>query len=147
MLFLWACHEKWFYVASIAPAEVSQASYLLWKSHQHNKSWPLYSVLWKLLFILNTFTFDNIYSGQYLWNKFISLDYIQFQCKSTVILVGLFDYFQHGEVFFLTRDGVQYPKEFLLLAQELMHFTQEILSLLPTKLRTPYSRNLRVPIH
>ena len=27
---------------------------LLWKSHEHNNtSWPLYSVLWKLLFILH----------------------------------------------------------------------------------------------
>ena len=36
-------------------------------------------------------------------------------------------------------------QEFLLLTQELIHFTQEILPLLPKKLRTPYSRNLRVP--
>ena len=46
--------------------------------------------------------------------------------------------------FFLVRDGVQY-QEFLLFTQELIHFTQEILPLLPKKLRTPYSRNLRVP--
>ena len=36
-------------------------------------------------------------------------------------------------------------QEFLLFTQELIHFTQEILSLLPKKLRTPHSRNLRVP--
>ena len=36
-------------------------------------------------------------------------------------------------------------QEFLLFTQELIHFTQEILPLLPKKLRTPYSRNLRVP--
>ena len=36
-------------------------------------------------------------------------------------------------------------QEFLLLTQKLIHFTQEILPLLPKKLRTPYSRNLRVP--
>ena len=47
--------------------------------------------------------------------------------------------------FFLVRDGVQY-QQFLLFTQELIHFTQEILALLPKKLRTPYSRNLRVPI-
>ena len=49
----------------------------------------------------------------------------------------------HG-IFFLVRDGVQY-QDFLLVTQELIHFTQEILPLLPKKLRTPYSRNLRVP--
>ena len=38
-------------------------------------------------------------------------------------------------------------KEFLLFTQELIHFTQEILPLLPKKLLTPYSRNLRVPSH
>ena len=46
----------------------------------------------------------------------------------------------------LVRDGVQY-QELLLFTQELIHFTQEILPLLPKKLRTPYSRNLRVPNH
>ena len=61
-------------------------------------------------------------------------------------LAGLFDYFQHEEVFLLARDGVQY-QEFLLFTQELIHFTQEIVPLLPKKLRTPYSRNLRVPNH
>ena len=35
--------------------------------------------------------------------------------------------------------------ELFLFIQELFHFTQEILPLLPKKLRTPYSRNLRVP--
>ena len=35
-------------------------------------------------------------------------------------------------------------QEFFLLTQELFHFTQEILPLLPKKLQTPYSRNLRV---
>ena len=35
-------------------------------------------------------------------------------------------------------------QEFFLLTQELIHFTQEILPLLPKKLRAPYSRNLRV---
>ena len=35
--------------------------------------------------------------------------------------------------FFLVRDGVQY-QEFLLFTQELIHFTQEILPLLPKKL-------------
>ena len=38
-------------------------------------------------------------------------------------------------------------KEFFLFTQELIHFAQEILPLLPKKLRTPYSRNLRVPIN
>ena len=38
-------------------------------------------------------------------------------------------------------------QEFLLFTQELINFTQEILPLLPKKLRTPYSRNLRVPNH
>ena len=46
--------------------------------------------------------------------------------------------------FFLVRDGVQY-QEFLLFTQELFHFTQEMLPLLHKKLRTSYSRNLRVP--
>ena len=36
-------------------------------------------------------------------------------------------------------------QEFLLFTQELIHFTQEILPLLPEKLQTPHSRNLRVP--
>ena len=36
-------------------------------------------------------------------------------------------------------------QEFFLFTQELIHFTQEILPLLPKKLRTPYSRNMRVP--
>ena len=36
-------------------------------------------------------------------------------------------------------------QEFFLFTQELIHFTQEILPLLPKKLRAPYSRNLRVP--
>ena len=52
----------------------------------------------------------------------------------------------YTELFFLVRDGVQY-QEFLLFAQEFNHFTQEILPLLPKKLRTPYSRSLRVPTH
>ena len=51
----------------------------------------------------------------------------------------------HGN-FFLVRDGVQY-QEFLLFTQELINFTQEMLPLLPKKLRTPYSRNLMVPSH
>ena len=61
-------------------------------------------------------------------------------------LAGLFDYFQHGQVFLLARDGVS-TQEFFLFTQELMHFTHEILPLLPKKLRAPYSRNLRVPIN
>ena len=56
----------------------------------------------------------------------------------------LFDYFQHVEVFLLARDGVQYPRIFPIHSR-INRFTQEILPLLPTKLRTPYSRNLRVP--
>ena len=36
-------------------------------------------------------------------------------------------------------------QEFFRFTQELIHFTQEILPLLPKKLRTPYSRNLRIP--
>ena len=36
---------------------------------------------------------------------------------------------------------------FLLFTQELIHFTQQMLPLLPKKLRTPYSRNLRFPNH
>ena len=50
----------------------------------------------------------------------------------------------YSDFFFLVRDGVQY-QEFLLFTQELIHFTHEILSLLPKKLRTPYSTNLSVP--
>ena len=38
-------------------------------------------------------------------------------------------------------------QEFFLFTRELIHFTQEILPLLPKKLRTSYSRNLRVPIN
>ena len=38
-------------------------------------------------------------------------------------------------------------QEFFLFTQELIRFTQKILPLLPTKLQTPYSRNLRVPIY
>ena len=38
-------------------------------------------------------------------------------------------------------------QEFFLFTQELIHFTQEILPLLPKKLRTSYSRNLRAPNH
>ena len=102
-------HVRWFHVASIPPAEVSQETYLLCKWHQHNNiSWPLYSVLWKLHFYFKYIYFWQ-HSGQYFWNKFISLDYIWLQCKSTANLAGLFDYSQHGEVFLLARDGVQYP--------------------------------------
>ena len=50
----------------------------------------------------------------------------------------------YTDFFFLVRDSVQY-KEFLLFTQELIHFTQEILPLLPKKLRTSNSRNLKVP--
>ena len=46
--------------------------------------------------------------------------------------------------FFLVRDGVQYPRIFPIPSRILIHFTQEMLPLLPKKLRTPYSRNLRV---
>ena len=38
-------------------------------------------------------------------------------------------------------------QECFLFTQELIHFTQEIIPLLLKKLRTPYSRNLRVPNH
>ena len=38
-------------------------------------------------------------------------------------------------------------QEFFLFTQELFHFTEEILPVQPKKLRTPYSRNLRVPIN
>ena len=38
-------------------------------------------------------------------------------------------------------------QKFFLFSQELIHFAQEILPLLPKKLRTPYLRNLRVPTH
>ena len=38
-------------------------------------------------------------------------------------------------------------QKFFLFTQELVHFIHEILHLLPKKLRTPYSRRLRVPIH
>ena len=38
-------------------------------------------------------------------------------------------------------------QEFFLFTQELINFTQEILPLSPKKLRTPYSRNLRVPTY
>ena len=58
-------------------------------------------------------------------------------------LTGLFSYFQHGEVFF-SLEVVFNTQEFLLFTQELIHFTQEVLRSLPKKLRTPYSRNLRV---
>ena len=54
-------------------------------------------------------------------------------------------YFQHGEDFLFSLEVVFSTQEFFLFSQELFHFTQEILPLLPTKLRRPYSRNLRVP--
>ena len=38
-------------------------------------------------------------------------------------------------------------QEFFIFTQELIHFTQEMLPILPKKLPTPYSRNLRVPIY
>ena len=38
-------------------------------------------------------------------------------------------------------------QEFLLFTPELIHFSQEMLPLLPRKLRAPYLRNLRVPIN
>ena len=50
----------------------------------------------------------------------------------------------YTENFFLVQDGVQYPRIFAIHSR-INPFTQEILSLLPKKLRTPYSRNLRVP--
>ena len=40
---------------------------------------------------------------------------------------------------------MQYIQECFLFTQELINFTQENLPLLLKKLRTPYSRNLRVP--
>ena len=132
---------RWFHVACIPPAQVSQATYLLLKSQQYNRpiSWPLYSVLWKLHFYFKYIYFWQ-YSGQYFWNKFISLGWIWLQCKFTMNLAALFDYFSTcRRIFFLARDGVQYLTFFL--------FTQEIPPLLPKKLRTPYSRNLRVPTH
>ena len=55
-------HERLFHVAYIPPAEVSQATYLLWKSHQHNIGYPDLFIRYceSCFFILNTFTFDNI---------------------------------------------------------------------------------------
>ena len=51
----------------------------------------------------------------------------------------------HGQIFFFYFKMVFSTQEFLLSTQELIHFTQEILPLLPKKVRTPYSRNLRGP--
>ena len=64
-------------------------------------------------------------------------------------LTGLFrpSYFQHGEAFFFSLEVVFSTQEFFPFTQELLYFTQEILPLLPKKLLTPYSRNLRVPTH
>ena len=49
--------------------------------------------------------------------------------------------------FFFQFERVFSTQEFFIFTQELFHFTQEILPLLPKKLPTPYSRNLRVPNH
>ena len=54
-------------------------------------------------------------------------------------------YYSEKYFFFFYFEMVFNTQEFLLFTQELIHFTQEILPLLPKKLRTPYSRNLRVP--
>ena len=43
-------------------------------------------------------------------------------------LTRLFDYFQHGEVFFLAQDGIS-TQEFFVFTQEIFYFTQEILPL------------------
>ena len=80
------------------------------------------------IFILNTFIFDNIVATFLKQIHFIRLHLVSI--KSTVNLAGLFYYFQHGEVFLLARDGVQYPR-FLLFTQELIHYTQDIFPLLP----------------
>ena len=116
-----------------------------WKSHEHNISWLFYSLLRKLLFYFKYIHFWQ-HSGQYLWNKFISLDYIKFHCKSTVNLAGLFDYFQHGEVFLLARDGVQYPRIFPIhsrinpfYSRNFTFITQEITNTLLKKFEGPYS--------
>ena len=50
----------------------------------------------------------------------------------------------YKEKYFLAQ-MVLSTQEFFLFTQELIHFIQEILPLLPKKLQTPYSRNLRVP--
>ena len=54
-----------------------------------------------------------------------------------MILVGQFDYFQHGEVFLLARDGVQYPRIFPIhsrinpfYSRNFTFITQEITNIL-----------------
>ena len=58
------------------------------------------------------------------------------QCKSTTNLAALLS----TRRIFLARDGVQYPRIFPINSR-----INLFLPLLPKKLRTPYSRNLRVP--
>ena len=48
-------------------------------------------------------------------------------------MIGLFDYFQHAELFLLAL-AVFSTQEFFLFTQELIHFAQEILPILPKKL-------------
>ena len=53
----------------------------------------------------------------------------------------------YKEKYFFLAQMLFSTQKFFLFNEELIHFTQEILHLLLKKLRTPYSRNLRVPNH
>ena len=132
-IFLWACTWK---IISCGIYSTSR------KSHEHNIS--------SLFVIVKIASFINIHfwknSGQYFWNKLISLNYILFQFESTVYLPGLFDYFQHGKVFLLARDGVQYPIIFAIHSRinpfdsrSFTYITQEITNTLLKKFEGPYS--------
>ena len=59
-------------------------------------------------------------------------------------LAGLFDYFQHGEVFLLALDGVQYPRIFHIhsriipfYSRNVTFITQEITNTLLKKFESP----------
>ena len=57
---------------------------------------------------------------------------------------GVFDYFQHAEVFLLARDGVQYPRIFpihsRINSRNFTDITQAIMNTLLKKFECPYSQ-------
>ena len=79
------------------------------------------------------------------WHPLIEYAMFRFKWKETSMIGLLKNKSQYYmDFFFLVRDGVQYPRIFPIYSR-INPFTQEILPLLPKKLRTTYSRNLSVP--
>ena len=93
-------------------------------------------------FILNTSSFDRIVDN--ISETFILLlQAIQLQCKPTVNMTGLLNYFQYREVFFFARGGVQYPRIHSRIipfySRNFTFITQEITNTLLKKFECPQS--------